>query len=92
MFYLVTACVLISMGLVMIRAMLGHTVYDRMLAANQFGTNTVVIICLLVFIVDDAAYLDIALVYALINFSATIAFLRYYQYGNFKEEGHDTTD
>jgi multicomponent Na+:H+ antiporter subunit F len=92
MFYLATACVLLSMGLVVVRAILGYTVYDRMLAANQFGTNTVIAICLLVFIFEDSAYLDIALVYALINFSATIAFLRYYQYGSFKEEGYEQSD
>lgn len=86
MLYIATAAVLISMGLVLIRAVLGPTTYDRMLAANQFGTNTVLIIALMTGIAENPMYLDIALVYALINFSATIAFLRYYKYGSFKKE------
>lgn len=86
MLYLATAAVLSSMGLLLVRAVLGPTSYDRMLAANQFGTNTVLIIALLVEIADNPMYLDVALVYALINFSSTIAFLRYCKCGSFATE------
>ncbi len=70
--------VLAGMGLVLLRALLGPTVYDRILAANAFGTKTVAFIALLCLVFEDTIFLDIALIYALINFIATIAFLKYF--------------
>lgn len=69
----------ISMGLILIRAILGPSIYDRILAGNAFGTTTVIMIALLTLALDNPMYLDIALIYALINFVTTIAFLRYFQ-------------
>ena len=60
----------------------GPTVYDRMLAANMFGTLTVLLITLLGYTIDNDMYIDVALVYALVNFIATIAFLRYCRYSS----------
>ena len=73
----VIAVVLLSMALVVIRALLGPSVYDRMLAANVFGTLTVILIALIGLLVDNTMFLDVALIYALVNFVATVAFLRY---------------
>lgn len=75
--------VLVSMGLVVLRGFLGPTVYDRVLAANAFGTQTVVAIALLGALMDTTFFLDIAITYALINFLSTIALLRYFRYGTF---------
>lgn len=86
MLFITVSMILIAMTLVLFRAIRGSTAYDRILALNQFGTNTVLAIGVLVFIVNDPMYLDIALLYALINFAATIAFLRYYEYGSFAKE------
>lgn len=86
MFFMAAGIVLIAMALILIRALRGPTAYDRILAVNQFGTVTVLAITLMSFIVDNMMYLDIALVYALINFTATIAYLRYYEYNSFSEE------
>lgn len=73
-----------SILLVLLRAMIGPGAFDRMLAGNVFGTNTVVLIALLSFAVDDMMYLDVALVYALVNFVGTIALLKFYQDGHFR--------
>ena len=78
--------VLISMGLAIWRCARGPTAYDRILAANVFGTITVVLIALLSLLAFDMAYIDIALLYALINFITTIAFLKYFKEGSFKKE------
>lgn len=72
--------VLITMGLALARALLGPTVYDRILAINMFGTKTVVFIAVLGFLNGRPEFLDIALVYALINFIGTVAVLRFMHY------------
>lgn len=74
--------ILSVMVLVLVRALLGPTVYDRILAVNMFGTKTVLLIALLSFISDRTDVLDIALAYALINFIAVIAVLKFFEYGD----------
>jgi multicomponent Na+:H+ antiporter subunit F len=69
------------MGLSLIRAIVGPTVYDRVLAVNAFGTKTVLLLALLAFISGRLDVLDIALAYALINFIGVIAVLRFVEYG-----------
>ncbi len=70
------------MTLALVRALLGPTVYDRVLAVNTFGTKTVLLIAALGFLTDRPEFLDLALVYALINFIATIAVLKFFEYGD----------
>ncbi|MBL4848321.1 MAG: pH regulation protein F [Planctomycetes bacterium] len=61
------------------RAALGPTVYDRLLATNAFGTKTVIFVALLGFFAGRPEFLDMALVYALINFVTTVAVLKLVQ-------------
>lgn len=75
------ATVFFSMLLVLFRAFQGTTPYDRILAANNFGTLTILIICLLTGLHRNPFFLDIALLYALINFIASIGLLRYFTFG-----------
>ena len=70
-----TIAVLIAMLLGLLRAVIGPTVYDRILAANVFGTKAVLFIALAGFLAGRPEFLDIALVYALINFTGTVAVL-----------------
>ena len=65
--------VLTTMLLVLVRALKGPTVFDRILAANSFGTLTMLLIATYGFLTERPDFLDIALVYALINFIGTIA-------------------
>ena len=84
MIYTVAAlAILITMGLALGRALLGPTVYDRILAVNMFGTKTVLLIAVFAFISDRHDILDIALVYALINFISVVAVLKLVEQGNF---------
>jgi len=78
--------VLVSMAMVLVRAVRGPTVYDRILSVNTFGTATVLFIALLGFIVGRPDFLDLGLLYALLNFIGTIALLKYFKYGNLAEE------
>lgn len=70
----------LAMILVLIRLYKGPTLYDRVLSTNSFGTNTVLFIGVLGFLSDRPDFLDIALLYALINFVATIAILKFFRY------------
>jgi len=69
--------ILVAMGLALLRTLLGPTVWDRILAVNSFGTKTVLMIALLGAIAGRTDYLDVALLYALINFIATVALMKY---------------
>ena len=84
-----TIAVLVTMLLALIRALLGPTVYDRLLAVNMFGTLTVLIIALYGFLTGRPDFLDIALVYALINFIGTVAVLKFFEY---RDLGHGASD
>lgn len=80
MFSIATIAILLSMVLVITRAFLGPTLYDRLLAINNFGTKTVLLIATLGFLMGRPEFLDIALLYALINFISTIGIMRYFEY------------
>lgn len=77
-----TTAILIVMLLALVRAQLGPTVYDRILALNVFGTKTVLLISVVGYLFGRPDFLDVALVYALINFVSVIGVLRYFQYTN----------
>jgi multicomponent Na+:H+ antiporter subunit F len=78
----VSAAVLVSMALAIFRSIKGPTVYDRILSVNAFGTLTVVLISVYVFLSGRPEFLDLALVYALINFIGTIAVTKYVEFSH----------
>ena len=84
--------VLIGMCLLLIRAFVGPTIYDRILAVNNFGTKTVLVIALYGFATGRPDFLDIAIVYALCNFIATMAILKYFEYGDLGHVGEQAED
>lgn len=76
---------LAGMGMILVRALKGPTAYDRILSSNIFGTATILSIALLACLRNDPMLLDMALLYGLINFVATIALLRYFKFGGFDD-------
>jgi multicomponent Na+:H+ antiporter subunit F len=74
--------ILVTMTLALVRATLGPSVYDRILAVNTFGTATVLFISVLGFLTGRPDFLDLALLYALLNFIGTIAILKYFKHGS----------
>jgi multicomponent Na+:H+ antiporter subunit F len=84
--------ILAVMGLVLVRAIVGPTVYDRVLAVNMFGTKTVLLLALLAFISGRLDVLDIAIAYALINFIGVIAVLRFFEYGQQATLTHESIE
>jgi multicomponent Na+:H+ antiporter subunit F len=78
---LAAGCVIIvGIVLVLFRAFRGPTAYDRVLAVNVIGTKTVMLVALIGFITKRPEFLDIALLYAVVNFVATIAILKFVEY------------
>ena len=82
MFITAIIAILVVMIILLLRAILGPTVFDRILAINTFGTATVLLIALLGFSTGRPDFMDIALLYVLINFIATIAVLKLFRYDN----------
>ncbi len=82
MFEWATGLILCAMFLALLSAILGKTVYDKILAVNVFGTITVLFITLFGFLTGRPDFLDIALAYALISFVATIAILKFFECGD----------
>lgn len=72
--------ILSVMALALARAFKAKTVYDRILGVNMFGTKTVLFIATMGFLSGRPDFLDIAIVYALINFIGMIAVLRFFEY------------
>ena len=82
MFITAGITILVVMFILLLRGTLGPTVFDRILAINTFGTATVLLIALLGFISGRPDFLDIALLYVLINFIATVAVLKLFRFGS----------
>lgn len=75
---ILTVLLFSSMALIILRALKGETLADRILAMNSFGTKTVLAIILISLLKKDSNYIDVALVYTLINFISVIAFLKFF--------------
>jgi len=80
MFFAASLALLAAMLLMLVRLFAGPSLYDRVLALNAFGTKTVLLIGLVGFVTDRPDFMDIALLYALINFVGTIAVLKFFRY------------
>lgn len=81
--------VLVTMALALVRAFLGPTVYDRILAVNTHGTMTVLLVAVFGYLTERPDFLDISLLYALINFIGTIAVLKFFEYRDLGHPGRE---
>ena len=79
MYYVVALATLVTMGLALARALIGPTVYDRVLTVNMFGTKTVLLLSVMAFLGGRPDFLDLALAYALINFIGVLAVLEFFK-------------
>ena len=82
MFEVAMVAILITMVLALARAATGPTVFDRLVAANMFGTKTILLIVVSGFLVGRPEWLDLALVYTLMSFITTIAVCRFARQGS----------
>jgi len=76
---MLSIAILVTMCLALVRALLGPSVYDRVLAVNVFGTKTVLLLSVIAFLFGRPEFLDLALAYALINVVGILAVLEFFQ-------------
>ena len=88
MFTVAAIAIIVAMMLAIVRAVLGPTVYDRILAVNVFGTKALLLIAVLGFLTKRPEFLDVAIVYALINFIATIAIMKFFRFAHLGHPHH----
>lgn len=76
--FLLAAGLLVLLAIVLLyRVYAGPTVQDRLLAVNMLGTNTVVVLALLSVALGEPWFLDIALIYALLNLLVALVVTKY---------------
>jgi multicomponent Na+:H+ antiporter subunit F len=74
----------VAIALMLIRALSGPTLYDRVLAVNSLGTKIILLLGVIGFLTGRPDFLDISILYALINFVSTIAILKFFRYRSFQ--------
>ena len=79
MYFAVALALVVTMALALARAVMGPTVYDRVLSVNMFGTKTVLLLSVIAFQYGRPDFLDLALAYALINFIGVLAVLEFFR-------------
>lgn len=92
MFIVATLAILVTMCITLVRALLGPTIFDRILAVNSFGTKTVLLIAVYGFLTGRPDFVDIALVYSLINYIGTIAVLKFFEYDDLGSGAYQEDD
>ncbi|HSD44455.1 MAG TPA: monovalent cation/H+ antiporter complex subunit F [Burkholderiales bacterium] len=85
MFTAAAAALLATLALLLARAVLGPTIFDRLLAANAIGTVAVLLLAVIGFLTGRPEFLDLAIVYGMLNIVGTIAMLKFFQYGSLAE-------
>jgi multicomponent Na+:H+ antiporter subunit F len=87
MFAAATLALLATLALALARAALGPTVFDRLQSANTVGTCAMLLLAVLGFLGGRPDFLDLALVYGLLNVIGTVAVLKYFRHGDLGEGG-----
>lgn len=89
MFEIASIAVMIALALAVTRAIAGPTVFDRVLAANTIGTLAILLLAVIGFLMGRPEWLDIALVYGLLNLIGTLAVLKYFRHGDLAHDAQE---
>ena len=89
MFAVAALAVLVTLALALARAWLGPTLFDRLQAANTTGTMSMLLLAVMGFLAGRPEFLDLALVYGLLNVIGTVAVLKYFRTGDLGGEPTD---
>jgi multicomponent Na+:H+ antiporter subunit F len=82
MFAAAAAALLVALALVVVRAIRGPTVFDRVLAGNTVGSLAILLLAVLGFLTGRPEFLDIGLTYGLLNLISTLAVLKFFRHGD----------
>ncbi len=89
MFEAVALALLVSLGLALTRAVAGPTVFDRALAGNAIGTLALLTLAVIGFLTGRPEFLDLAILYGLLNIVGTIAVLKFFRHGDLGDPGEE---
>jgi len=89
MFAVAAAALLVALALALTRALAGPTVFDRALAANSIGTLAMMLLAVIGFLTGRPEFLDLAILYGLLNIVGTIAVLKFFRYGDLGDPGRE---
>lgn len=87
MFAAAVLALLVTLALAVTRAALGPSVFDRVQAANTVGTVAMLLLAVMGFLTGRPEFLDLAIVYGLLNVIGTIAVLKYFRTGDLGDPG-----
>lgn len=87
MFAIAAAAVMVALALAVARALAGPTVFDRLVAANKIGNAAILLIALVGFLTGRPDFLDIGILYGLLNIIAVLAVLKFLRYGDLGRSG-----
>jgi multicomponent Na+:H+ antiporter subunit F len=82
MFAAAAAAILVALALVIVRAIRGPTVFDRVLAGNTVGSLAILLLAVVGFLTGRPEFLDIGLTYGLLNLIGTLAVLKFFRHGD----------
>lgn len=82
MFSVAALAILAALALVVVRAIKGPTVFDRVLAGNTVGTLAILLLAVFGFLTGRPEFLDIGLTYGLLNLIGTLAVLKFFRHGD----------
>lgn len=89
MFAAASLALLVTLLLALVRAALGPSVFDRLLAANSIGSCAMLLLAVIGFLGGRPEFLDLALVYGLLNIIGVIAVLKFFRQGDLGDPGSD---
>lgn len=91
MFSAAALALLVTLALAITRAIAGPTVFDRVLAGNSVGTVAMLLLAVIGFLTSRPEFLDLALIYGLLNAVGTIAVLKFFRLGDLGDPGDGVT-
>ena len=82
----ISIAILLAVLVALYRVLVGPTIIDRIVGVNVIGTKTIAVIVLTGYLFERVEFfIDIAFLYALINFVGAVAVLKFVRYGNFAQ-------
>jgi len=92
MFAAAALAILMAMGLALVRALRGPTVFDRVLAANSIATLAILLLAVVGFLFGRPEFLDIGITYGLLNLISTLAVLKFWRFGDLGRASEEEED
>ena len=89
MFAAAALAIVSALALVIVRAIKGPTVFDRVLAGNSVGSLAILLLAVVGFLTGRPEFLDIGLTYGLLNLIATLAILKFFRHGDLAHDAED---